>query len=345
MGHAALGDEVVDATLAVFVARVPVLHRGVLDLRAGQGHQLHHGRVQLVFVPLGRGAAFQVAYIAAFVGDDQGALELAGVGLVDTEVGGQLHGATHALGDVDEGAIGKHGAVQGGIEVIALGHHGTQVFLDQFRMVLDCLGNGAEDHARFPQLLFEGGEYGGGVEHHIHGNAGEHFLLVQGNAQFFIGGQQFRVHLVQTLRGVIQALGLGIVGHLVEVDRVVVQMGPARGGHFLPLAVAVQAPFEHPFRLFLLGGQETDDFLAQPRGQGFGVHRGGETGLVVGADQFVQFSLAHRSGPDVEYQSNLVRYYTPFVSAVDHWPGRNGLSAGSRWWQGGRPVAGAATVS
>src|SRR5690606_4543712 len=30
---AALGDEVVDAALAVLVARVPVLHRGVLDLR------------------------------------------------------------------------------------------------------------------------------------------------------------------------------------------------------------------------------------------------------------------------------------------------------------------------
>ena len=118
------------------------------------------------------------------------------------------------------------------------------------------------------------------------------------------------------------------------------QVGPTRGGHFLPFAVAVQAPFEHPFRLFFLGGQESDDFLAQPGGQGFGVHRGGETGLVVGANQFVQFSLAHRSGPDVEYQSNLVRYYTPFVSAVDHRPYRGGLSTGSRWRQGGRPVAG-----
>src|SRR5690606_6415929 len=46
----ALGHEVVDATDAVLVAGVPVLHGGVLDLRVVQGHQLDHRRVQLVLV-------------------------------------------------------------------------------------------------------------------------------------------------------------------------------------------------------------------------------------------------------------------------------------------------------
>ena len=69
-------------------------------------------------------------------------------------------------------------------------------------MILDRLGNGAEDHPGFPQLLFEGGKHGGRVEHHIHGDAGKHFLLMQGDAQFFIGGQQFRVHFVQAFRAV-----------------------------------------------------------------------------------------------------------------------------------------------
>src|SRR5690606_35413353 len=99
VGDAAVGDEVVDAARALGVPGVPVLHRGILDAGAVQGHQFHHRGVELVLVPHGRGAAFEVADVAALVGDDQGALELPGLGFVDAEVGGQLHGAAHALGD------------------------------------------------------------------------------------------------------------------------------------------------------------------------------------------------------------------------------------------------------
>src|SRR5690606_28653557 len=71
---APLGDDVVDAALAVLVARVPVLHRRVLDLRVLHGAQLDPGRVQLVLVAHGRRAALEVADVAALVGDDEGAL-------------------------------------------------------------------------------------------------------------------------------------------------------------------------------------------------------------------------------------------------------------------------------
>ena len=47
MAEAALGDKVVDAADALLVAAVPVLHRGVLDLRARACCQLHHRRMQL----------------------------------------------------------------------------------------------------------------------------------------------------------------------------------------------------------------------------------------------------------------------------------------------------------
>ena len=76
---AALGDEIVDAALAVLVARIPVLHGRVFDLGVFQRDQLDHGGVQLVLVALRRGAAFEIADIGAFVGDDQRALELAGL--------------------------------------------------------------------------------------------------------------------------------------------------------------------------------------------------------------------------------------------------------------------------
>ena len=56
--QASLGDEVVDATPAAFVAGVPVLHRRVLDVGVVVGDQLDHRRVQLVFVALRRRAAF-----------------------------------------------------------------------------------------------------------------------------------------------------------------------------------------------------------------------------------------------------------------------------------------------
>ena len=65
---------------------------------------------------------------------------MAGVGLVDTEVGHQLHGAADTLGDVGEGAVAKDGRVQGGVEVIGVGDHRAQVFLHQVGVVLYGLG-------------------------------------------------------------------------------------------------------------------------------------------------------------------------------------------------------------
>jgi hypothetical protein len=59
----ALGDEVVDAALAVLVARIPVLHGGILDLGIFLDDDLDHRGVQLVGVALRRGAALEVADI------------------------------------------------------------------------------------------------------------------------------------------------------------------------------------------------------------------------------------------------------------------------------------------
>ena len=44
-GQAAFGDEVVNAADAVFVARIPVLHRRVLDVGVVERHQLDHRRM------------------------------------------------------------------------------------------------------------------------------------------------------------------------------------------------------------------------------------------------------------------------------------------------------------
>src|SRR5208337_288534 len=73
---AALRYEVIDAALAILVARIPVLHGRVFDFRFVQCDQLDHGGVQLVLIAHWRRAAFEIAHIGALVGDDERALEL-----------------------------------------------------------------------------------------------------------------------------------------------------------------------------------------------------------------------------------------------------------------------------
>src|SRR3546814_7584354 len=54
--------------------------------------------------------------------DLQRAFELARIFRVDAEIGGKFHRAADALRDVDEGAVGKDGAVQRG-EIIVVHRH------------------------------------------------------------------------------------------------------------------------------------------------------------------------------------------------------------------------------
>src|SRR5437879_7386686 len=54
---ATLGDEIVDAALALGVAGVPVLYGRIFDLGIIERDKLDHGGMQLVFIALRRGAA------------------------------------------------------------------------------------------------------------------------------------------------------------------------------------------------------------------------------------------------------------------------------------------------
>src|SRR5690606_10647720 len=104
---AALGDEIED------VVR-PVLDGDVLDFRAFERDQFHHGAVQGGRGEFRGGTALHVHDFGALVGDDQGALELAEVFRVDAEIGLQRLGDFDAGRHINEGAARKHGAVQGG---------------------------------------------------------------------------------------------------------------------------------------------------------------------------------------------------------------------------------------
>ncbi len=93
--------------------------------------------MQLIFVTHGRGAAFQVADVTACFGNDQCALELAGIGRIDAEVGGQLHRATHAFGHINKGAVGKCRRIEAGKVVVADRHYRAKILFHQFRMLFN----------------------------------------------------------------------------------------------------------------------------------------------------------------------------------------------------------------
>ena len=164
---AALGDEIVDPALAFRISGIPVLHRRIFYLGIVERHQLDHRGMQLVFVALRRGAAFEIADIGALVGDDQGSLELAGVALVDAEIGRQFHRAAHAGRHVNERAVGEHCGVQGREEIVRSRHHGTEILLHQFGMLADRFRDRHEDHAGPLQFLLESGRDRNRIEHGV----------------------------------------------------------------------------------------------------------------------------------------------------------------------------------
>src|SRR5438309_10950845 len=62
----------------------PVLHRDVLNLRALQRDEFHHSAVECWRIKLRRRAALHVGHFRAFIGNDEGALELTAVFGIDT---------------------------------------------------------------------------------------------------------------------------------------------------------------------------------------------------------------------------------------------------------------------
>ena len=91
----ALGYQVKDV-------RTPILDGDILDLCAGQGDEFDDCAMQGRGLELWRCAAFHVHDLAAFVGNDERALELAEALRVDAEVGLERMLHFYAGGHVNE---------------------------------------------------------------------------------------------------------------------------------------------------------------------------------------------------------------------------------------------------
>ena len=139
-------------------------------------------------------------------------------------------------------------------------------------MLPDRLRDRHEDYAGFLQLFLKGGRDGDRIEHGIDGDpalgfgpdhAFEHFHLAQGNAEFFIGLQDFRIDLIQRGNRLLRSRRRIVIEVLV-VDFGIMDARPFRLRHGQPAAIGLQPPLQHPGRLVLFRGNEGDGVLRQP---------------------------------------------------------------------------------
>ncbi len=283
--QAALGHEIVNTALAVLVAGIPVLHRAVFDFRVVVRDKLHHRRVQLVFVPHRRGAAFEVAHLRAVVGHDERALELAGLGRIDAEIGRKLHRAAHTLRDITERAVGEDGGIQRGVIVVRVRHHRAEIFFDEIGMFLHGFAERAENNSLLRELFAIRCADGYGIKHRVHRDTGKPSAFAQWNAELLVSLQQLRVNLVQALRTVALWFGLRKISDVLKINFRIFDELPRRFGHGQPMAVGLEPPVGQPRRLFLLRRNQADGVLAQARRCGLGFDIGDEAVFVILFDQ------------------------------------------------------------
>ena len=116
--------------------------------------------------------------------------------------------------------------------------------------------------------------------------------------------------------------GLGLRGRVVAdvlvVDRLVGDVLPGRLGQRQPVAVRAQAPFEQPVWLVLLGGDQSDDVLAQPRGDDVGIEIGDEAVLVLAARELGDVARQTAVAPLIACLPLLLDpCFTPVISRRD----------------------------
>ena len=223
------------------------------------------------------GAALDVVHVAALVGDDQRALELAHVLGVDAEVGLQRDLDVHAGRHVDERAARPDRRVQRGELVVAGGDDRAEVLLEELG-VLPQRGVGVhEDDTLALELLVDL------VVDHLGLVLGGHardeaLALGLGDAEPLVG-------VLDVVGQVLPRLGLLLGGADEVLDVVEVDLGEigTPGRHRLALEELQRAlaALEHPFGLGLQRRDVGDDLGRDA------ASRGGACGVGVGPAELV----------------------------------------------------------
>ena len=152
-------------------------------------------------------------------------------------------------------------------------------------MIVHRLGERAEDDAHRAELVLEGGRHRHAVEHRVHGHTRQQLAFLERDTELFIGLEQLRIDLVETLGGVLAALRRGVIDDVLIVDPRIVHVRPLRLRHREPVAVSLETPREHELGFVLLRRDGADNVLAESGRQRFLLHVGDETGLVFALDQ------------------------------------------------------------
>src|SRR5262249_37915037 len=151
---------------------------------------------------------------------------------------------------------------------------------NQVRVLLHGFGERAEDDAEIFQLFLKGGGYRDAVEDGIDGDARQHFLLAQRDAELFVGLEQLGIDLLEAFWAIFLGFGGRVVNNVLVIDWRVMYIGPGGFAHGLPVAVGLETPIEEPFRLMLLGGNQADDVLIEAAGDGIGFDLSDETPFI-----------------------------------------------------------------
>ena len=273
----AFGHEVEHTAFAIGIARIPVLHGGILHLGIGIDHNLNDGGMELVFIAHGGGAAFEIRHVAALVANDEGALKLPSVARVDAEVGGEFHRTAHAFGDKDKRTIGEDSRVEGSEVVVAIGDNAAQVFAHEFGIFLDGFRKTAENDALLLKALFEGGLDAHRVHHGINGYSCQCHALVEGDAELVEGFHQLRVNLLLV---VLLFRRVGIIRDGLVVDFGQTHVRPIGLRERLPVAKGGESELQQPFGFFLFGADLADDVFRQTGFDDFGLHVGNKSSFI-----------------------------------------------------------------
>ncbi len=134
---------------------------------------------------------------------------------------------------------------------------------------MDSFREGTEDDAQLGQLGFKGGAYGDAVKHRVHSYTRQQLAFLQRNAQLLVRLQQLRIDVIKALRTVARFLRSRVVADGLIIDGGELHVRPRRLHHFQPVAISLQAPFQQPNGLALLGGDQTNHVFVQPRRHGF----------------------------------------------------------------------------
>ena len=168
---------------------------------------------------------------------------------------------------------------------------GAEVLLDQFGMILNGFAERAEDDSELAQLLFHGRSDRDAVENGVDGDAGQHFLLVQGDAELLVSLEQLGIDFVEALER-LDALWRGVVDERVVVDCRIPDVAPVRLFHGEPAPVGLEAPFQHELGLVLFRRDGADYVFIEPGWDGVRLDIGDEPVRVLPVDQCLD-SRAH----------------------------------------------------